>query len=157
MNLEQLGLLGIFIAGAIPWLEAIAVIPSGIIFGLDPVLTVFAAVLGNGITIFLFAYAGAQIRQWLIGRREAKGKAGESKRFEKAQAAFDKYGIYGMAVLGPVLIGTQFAAAISVAAGVKPLKSATLITVGMTLWSVGIAWALVALGVDQFLEIQNSN
>ncbi len=47
MNIEQLGLVGIFIAGAIPWFEAIAVIPSGIIFGLDPVLTVIAAVLGK--------------------------------------------------------------------------------------------------------------
>ena len=157
MNYEQLGLLGIFIAGAIPWFEAIAVIPSGIIFGLDPILTVIAAVLGNGLTIFLFAYAGSQIRQWLLRRREAKGKVGESKSFAKAQAAFDKYGIYGMAVLGPILIGTQFAAAISVAAGVKPFKAASLVTAGMILWSVLIAWVLVTIGVDQFLEIQNSN
>lgn len=157
MNLEQLGLFGIFIAGAIPWLEAIAVIPTGIIFGLDPVLTIIAAVLGNGITIFLFAYSGSQIRQWLIRRREARGKVGESKRFQKAQAAFDKYGIFGMAALGPIVIGTQFAAAISVAAGVKPLKASLLITAGMLVWSIVIAIAITSLGVDQFLDIQNSN
>ena len=40
MNLEQLGLLGVFIGGAIPWFEAIAVVPAGIVLGLDPVLTV---------------------------------------------------------------------------------------------------------------------
>ncbi len=157
MNLEQLGLIGIFIAGAIPWFEAIAVIPSGIILGLDPVLVVIAAVLGNAITIFVFAYAGSQIRQWLLKRRELKGKSGESKRFQKAQAAFDKYGIYGMAVLGPLFIGTQFAAAISVAAGVKPLKSALVVTIGMVFWSVLIAWALVTIGVDQFLELEQQN
>ncbi|MFM2023646.1 MAG: hypothetical protein RIR89_1038 [Actinomycetota bacterium] len=157
MNLEQLGLIGIFIAGAIPWFEAIAVIPSGIIFGLDPVLTVIAAVLGNGLTIFVFAYAGSQIRQWLIKRREQKGKTGESARFAKAQAAFDKYGIFGMAILGPILIGTQFAAAISVAAGVKPLKTGIIITAGMALWSVVIAWVLLAIGADQFLELQQRN
>ncbi len=154
MNLEQLGLIGIFIAGAVPWLEAIAVIPSGIIFGLDPVLVVIAAVLGNGITIFAFAYAGSQIRSWLIERRRKRGKTGESKRFEKAQVAFDKYGIYGMAFLGPLVIGTQFAAAISVAAGVKPLKSALVVTTGMLLWSILIAWALATIGVDQFLDLQ---
>lgn len=44
MNLEQLGLFGVFLGGAIPWFEAIAVVPAGIILGLDPVLTVvFAA------------------------------------------------------------------------------------------------------------------
>jgi hypothetical protein len=157
MNIEQLGLVGIFIAGAIPWFEAIAVIPSGIIFGLDPVLTVIAAVLGNGLTIFVFAYAGSQIRQWLIRRREQRGKTGESARFAKAQAAFDKYGIFGMAILGPILIGTQFSAAISVAAGVKPLKAGIIITAGMALWSVAIAWVLLAIGADQFLELQRQN
>jgi len=148
MNYEQLGLLGIFIAGAIPWMEAIAVVPAGILFGLDPVLTVIAAVAGNAITIFLFAYAGASIRTWLIKRREAKGKSGDSPKYQKAIAAFDKYGIWGMAALGPILIGTQFAAAASVAAGVKPLKVSILITASMALWSIAIAWVMVALGVN---------
>ncbi len=148
MNYEQLGLLGIFIAGAIPWMEAIAVVPAGILFGLDPVLTVIAAVAGNAITIFLFAYAGSSIRTWLIKRREAKGKSGDSPKYQKAIAAFDKYGIWGMAALGPILIGTQFAAAASVAAGVKPLKVSILITASMALWSIGIAWVMVALGVN---------
>lgn len=156
MNLEQLGLLGVFLAGAIPWFEAIAVVPAGIIFGLDPVLVVIAAVIGNASTIFLFAFAGSQIRSWLLKRREAKGKVGESKRFARAQEAFNKWGVYGMALLGPLLIGTQFAAAVSVAAGVKPLKSALIVTAGMVFWAVLIAWALVAIGVDQFLEIQRN-
>jgi ABC-type nickel/cobalt efflux system permease component RcnA len=147
MNLEQLGLLGIFIAGAIPWFEAIAVVPAGILFGLDPVLTVLAAVSGNAITIFLFAYAGASIRQWLIRRREAKGKSGDSPKYQKAMVAFDKYGIWGMAALGPILIGTQFAAAASVAAGVKPLKVSLLITLSMAIWSVVLAVAVASLGV----------
>ncbi len=148
MNYEQLGLFGIFIAGAIPWMEAIAVVPAGILFGLDPVLTVIAAVAGNAITIFLFAYASSGIRSWLIRRREAKGKTGDSPKYLKAVAAFDRYGIWGMAALGPILIGTQFAAAASVAAGVKPLKVSILITASMALWSIAIAWVMVALGVQ---------
>lgn len=148
MNYEQLGLFGIFLAGATPWLEAIAVVPAGIIVGLDPVLTVIAAATGNAITIFLFAYASSGIRSWLIRRREAKGKTGDSPKYLKAVAAFDRYGIWGMAALGPILIGTQFAAAASVAAGVKPLKVSILITVSMALWSIAIAWVMVALGVQ---------
>jgi hypothetical protein len=148
VNYEQLGLFGIFIAGAIPWMEAIAVVPAGILFGLDPVLTVIAAVAGNAITIFLFAYASSGIRSWLIRRREAKGKTGDSPKYLKAVAAFDRYGIWGMAALGPILIGTQFAAAASVAAGVKPLKVSILITASMALWSIAIAWVMVALGVN---------
>jgi Ca2+/H+ antiporter, TMEM165/GDT1 family len=142
MNLEQLGLLGVFIAGAIPWFEAIAVVPAGILIGLNPVATVIAACVGNIITIALFAYGSDRIRSWFRRRREAKGKTGDSVRFVKAQLAFDKYGIYGMAALGPVFVGTQFAAAICVAAGVKPLRSTVLISIATVLWAVAIAFGM---------------
>jgi membrane protein DedA with SNARE-associated domain len=99
MNLEQLGLFGVFLAGAIPWFEAIAVVPAGILFGLDPVLTVISAAAGNIITIAVFAYGGGSIRNWIIRRRVAKGKNAESPKLIKAQQAFDKYGIYGMSGL----------------------------------------------------------
>ena len=148
MNIEEWGLIGIFIAGAIPWMEAIAVVPSGIILGLDPIATVIAAALGNAITIFIFAYLGSSIRAKVIERRVAKGKTAESPKFEKALKAFDRYGIYGMAFLGPIIIGTQFAAAASVAAGVKPLRVSILITASMILWATGIAALMVAFDLS---------
>ncbi len=144
MNIEEWGLIGIFIAGAIPWMEAIAVVPSGIVLGLNPSATVIAAALGNAITIFVFAYLGSTIRSKIIERRISKGKSAEFLKFEKALRAFDRYGIYGMAFLGPIIIGTQFAAAASVAAGVKPLRVSILITASMILWATGIAALMVA-------------
>jgi hypothetical protein len=148
MNLEQWGLFGIFLAGAIPWMEAIAVVPSGIVLGLNPYATVIAAVVGNAITIFLFAYAGSSIRAKISQRRIAKGKSSESPKFEKAVKAFDRYGIYGMAALGPIIIGTQFAAAASVAAGVKPLRVSLLVTASMILWSIAIAVIMVIFDIN---------
>jgi hypothetical protein len=150
MNLEQLGLFGVFLGGAIPWLEAVAVVPAGIVLGLDPVLTVVFASVGNIITIAVFAYGGGALRQWIVARRVAKGKEAESPKFVKAQQAFDKYGIFGMAALGPILIGTQFAAAASVAAGVKPLKVTVVVSVAMVMWATAIAWVVVVLGISVF-------
>jgi hypothetical protein len=150
VNLEKLGLFGVFLGGAIPWLEAIAVVPAGIILGLDPVLTVVFAVVGNIITIAVFAYGGGAIRKWIISKRVAKGKEPEPTKFVKAQQAFDKYGIYGMAALGPILIGTQFAAAASVAAGVKPLKVTVLVSAAMLVWAAVIGWVVLTLGISVF-------
>jgi hypothetical protein len=148
MDLEQLGLFGIFLAGAIPWFEAIGVVPAGIVFGLDPVLTVLCAVAGNIISIAVFAYGGNAIREWIVRKRVAKGKPAESPKFAKAQAAFEKYGIYLMAILDPILIGTAIlGAAASVAAGVKPLKVTIVLSIGMVIWAVAIAWLFVALGI----------
>lgn len=146
MNLEQLGLFGVFLGGAIPWLEAIVVVPSGILIGLDPLLTVVFAVTGNAITIFLFAFGGSKIRSWMIKRRVSKGKTDESPRIAKAQRSFDRWGIYGLATLGPLVIGTQFAALVAVAGGVKPLKTSIVITAATVIWAGLIAGGFVFVG-----------
>ena len=49
-----------------------------------------------------------------------------------------------MAALGPILIGTQFAAAAAVTAGVRPLRASILIIASLTLWAIAIAVAMVA-------------
>jgi hypothetical protein len=36
------------------------------------------------------------------------------------------------------------------------LKSALVVTIGMIFWAVVIAWALVTIGVGQFLDLQLS-
>jgi hypothetical protein len=146
--IEQWGLLGVFIAAVIPFVDVIAVVPFANAFGLNPLGTVIAAVLGDSVVIFVFAYLGADIRKRIIKRREAKGKTGESPKFEKAVRMFDKYGIYGMAIAAPALIGTQIAAMASVAAGVKPLRASTLIIASTLIWSAGIAIAMVAFDIN---------
>jgi len=148
VDFEQLGLLGVFIFGAIPWFEAIVVVPAAIIFGSPPVLTVIFGVAGNTLTIFLFAYLAAQIRRSMLRRRKAKGKEGEAPRFQKAQRSFDKWGIYGLAALGPLVIGTQFAALVAVAAGVKPLKTSIVISVATLFWATLLAVVFVVAGLD---------
>lgn len=145
--IEQWGLLGVFIAGAIPWLEAIAVVPVGIFLGLNPFATVVVAVTGNAITIALFAYSASNIRERIIARRVSKGKSADSPKLEKALKAFDKYGIYGLAALGPILLGTQFAAAAAVVAGIKPARASTLIIASTLVWAALIAIAMVAFDV----------
>lgn len=148
MNLEQLGLFGVFLGGAIPWVEALIAVPAGILFGLDPILTVVFAVAGNILTNVIFAYGGRTLRDWIIRRRVAKGKEPESAKLAKARVVFEKYGIYGMAILDPILIGSPFSAAVSVAAGVKPLKVTVILSIAMVLWASVIAWVVVALGIS---------
>ena len=152
MNLEQLGLLGVFLAGAIPWLEAIAVIPAGLLLGLDPFWVVAAALVGNTITIFLFAYLGSALRDWIRSKRKASADQ-KPDRFAMAQKLFDRYGIYGLAAISPVLVGTQFAAAVAVAAGVKPLRASLLITAATAAWAIGIAALMLLIGLDSWVSL----
>lgn len=140
--LQQLGLLGVFIAGAIPWLEAVGVIPVGILFGLSPLWTITFAFSGNAITTFAFAYSS----QAVMNRMKKKGKP-EGKNMARARGVFSRYGIWGMAFVGPLLIGSQIAAALSVALGVSAFKSAMVINTGMVI-SGTIIGVLTALAVS---------
>lgn len=65
-------LLGVFVGGAAPWLEAIIVIPAGIVGGLHPVAAVAAGASGNVLTVWVAAYAGDRIRKWWKSRRDNK-------------------------------------------------------------------------------------
>ena len=63
---------------------------------------------GNILTVVLFAYLSKQILLWLRERRERKtGLESTDSRAERAQRIFDRYGIVGMGLLGPLVIGTQ--------------------------------------------------
>lgn len=134
---EQLGLLGVLIAGAVPWLEAIVVIPVGIMLGLPVVWTVVFAVVGNVVTIVLFAAGSERILSAIAKRREKQGKSPQDdSRTARAKRIFVRYGDVGMAVVGPTLIGTQFAAAISVSPGVSVWRASLVQSLGALVWGL---------------------
>ena len=143
---EQLGLIGVFIAGAVPWLEAVVVIPVGIVVGLPVVWTVVFALMGNVATIVLFAAGSERILAAIARRREKQGKpASDDSRTARAKRIFVRYGDVGMAVVGPLLIGTQYAAAIAVSLGVSALRASVVQSLGAVAWGVVAAYTTYSL------------
>lgn len=135
--MEQLGLLGVLIAGAVPWLEAIAVIPVGIMLGLPVVWTFVFALVGNVATIVVFAAGSERIMSARARRREKQGKpVSDDTRTARAKRIFVRYGDVGMAVVGPTLIGTQFAAAIAVSLGVSVWRASLVQSIGALAWGM---------------------
>lgn len=135
---EQFGLFGVFLGGAIPWLEAVTVIPVGLLLGLPPVAVVLAAVIGNLITVILATYFAAEIRRWIQTRRAAKGKDTASKRDGRALSVAKRWGLPGLAILGPLGIGTQLAAVVAVGLGFPARRTAIWVGSATILWSAVI-------------------
>lgn len=161
MSGADLALLGgVLLGGAIPWLEAIIVIPLGIVAGGPPVLVVLAGVTGNLLTLAVAAWFGERVRNWvrrrLAQQREARGEpsAGSpavQKRRQRIERIMNRWGMPGLAVLGPLGLGTQVSAVVAVAAGVGARVSFTWIAAGTLAWSA-VAAVLAAYGVS-FLGI----
>lgn len=151
---------GAFLGGAIPWLEAIVVIPAGILAGAPPLLVVLAAVVGNLITVWLAAYFGEQIRNWWL-RRRARGRATpdpdtalavpekKQARQQRIDRVMKKWGLPGLAILGPLGLGTQLSALAAVAMGVRARAAFAWVGLATILWAT-VAAVLTTLGVSAF-------
>lgn len=140
---------GVFLGGAFPWLEAIIVIPAGILAGLAVVPVVLAGVAGNLLTVWLAAVYGERLRTWWLARRQAARHAdgGEdredvtrrARRRQRIERVMNRWGMPGLAILGPLGLGTQLSAVAAVAVGVGARSAFLWVGAGTVGWSLAAA------------------
>ena len=138
----------VFLGAAIPWLEIMLVIPLGIISGLSPVWVMLLAFTGNILTVLIVIIGFQKVKEWMESRKNKDGK-GESKRTERGKRIWNKYGMPGVALLGPVLIGTHIAAFIGLLFGANKTNATIWMTISIALWTLVIGIA-TAMGFELF-------
>ncbi|WP_170007875.1 small multi-drug export protein [Bacillus fonticola] len=146
MNLLEYAL--VFLLAAIPWVEIALVIPLGIVRDLNPVLVVLIAFIGNISTIWLVVHFYEKIDGYRAKKR--KGERVPSKRFIRAKDIWNKYGLPGIAFLGPILIGTHIAAFVGLLLGAQKNWTFAWVSGFLLLWSVlfglgsyyGVEWLI---------------
>lgn len=126
----------IFLAAATPWLEAIIVVPYGVIRGFNPFLVSVIAFLGNMLTILLVVIFYHKISDWLTKRRKAKGGEQQIKRTERARRIWNKYGVPGLSAIGPLLIGTHFTILMALALGSNKKAATVWMAISLAGWIV---------------------
>lgn len=182
---ELLGYLGMLVGGATPLLEALVVVPVGIVAGLAPVPAAALAVVGNIATVALAALWGERLNRWWWRRRRRAGaeagaveahRAGPSqaepdappgpnqgepdaadsggatpahRRRGRAARVWRRYGLPGLAVLAPVVTGTQLAALVAVTAGAPRDATVWWISAGTLAWAA-VAAVATSAGVGLF-------
>ena len=145
-----MGYFMVFLGAAIPWLELAVVIPVGIVGGLNPFWVIVTGIVGNMVTVVALIIGYDKFKLWLAKRREGKEKP-ESKRSERAKNLWNKYGLPGMIMLGPILIGSHIAAFIGMALGAT--KKSTLLWSTISIGAWALAFGIVtALGFDFFVR-----
>lgn len=150
MDLERLGLVGVLIGGAVPWLEAVTVIPAGILLGLPPVAVVVTAIVGNLATVAVASFAGEHVRTRLLARRRRRrSRDDEARGPTRSERVMARFGMPGLTILGPLGLGTQLSAAVAVSLGVSGRRAFLWVGASTVGWSVLTA-LLVVRGVDAF-------
>lgn len=138
----------VFIGAAIPWIEVLAVVPLGIIWGLSPAIVMITAFIGNMVTLIPVVIAFDRLKLWYVRRRQKQDKP--SKKSARAVKLFQKYGVIGLAFLGPILLGTHIAAFIGMAMGARRQNMILWMGISIAIWVFAVG-LLTSLGFNLFV------
>jgi len=135
-----LQLLSVLLLGAF---ELWAAVPAGMALGLSPILVWLATVAGAMVGIVVVVLAGERLRPWLIARL-GRGRAREGGRVRRI---WERYGVIGWGLVGPLLLGAPLSAALGVTLGAPRGRLLFWLGAGVVLWVTILTLAAV-LGVE---------
>lgn len=146
--------IAVFVGAALPMLEVWIAVPLGVLAGLPWLPAALVGFAGNLVTIIPVIYAGDRVRSWIARARRRKATDAENDHAShgsRKSAILTRFGVPGLAFLGPFLIGVHAAAAFAIASGAN--------RVHVTLWFAAailicaLSFALMAeAGVTNFLD-----
>ncbi len=129
-------------------------IPGGMALNLSPEITVLTAVASYGCGAALVVIAGEPLQKRL--RQRMQNRRPNTPPQESAPAAtgmlrvihkaWNRFGLFGLAMLSPVTVGSLGGTLIGLSLGVRPLRLILMMTLGAGLWGSAIALA-VRLGI----------
>ncbi len=158
----------VFVAAAIPWLEVLLVVPAGIVAGLPAIPTVVVGAAGNATTLVPLVLGGDRLRSWWRDRRHRRtdpshvdSDAARSEpsaepddpagRGGRARRLYGRFGLPGLALLGPLLTGVHVAALAALAAGSTRRPTLGWLLGGIVLWA-GLAAVATVYGIESFVD-----
>jgi len=131
--------LGIMLVAMIPFIAGYFAVPAGIAIGFPSVLTITAAIVGNWISVMAVIFASDRVKRCIQDRKiSAKKQNKQAKRIERGMCLFNKYGVPGVSLIGPFIIGDHIAALVCIAAGAKKRNVIVWQTIAIILWAVGM-------------------
>jgi Ca2+/H+ antiporter, TMEM165/GDT1 family len=148
---DLLTYLAVLVGAAIPWLEVLLVVPAGVLAGLPWLPTVLVATVGNVVTLVPVVVAADRLETWWRRRRGTDGSGQPSGRQGRARRLLDRYGVPGLAALGPLLTGAHLAAAVAMASGASRRRALIWFVGGIAVWAL-IAGVLTAVGLETFVD-----
>lgn len=134
---------GVMAAGAIPFIESYLGSAIGVVAGLNPVVAVLAAIIGNVITMVLIVLSADRLRR----RRGVQAAEEMSPRKQRLRRMFDRFGVPGVSLLGQTVLPSQITSGALVAFGANTRGVIIWQVISIILWGV-LFGTLATLGVD---------
>lgn len=147
----------VFVLAMIPAIEPFVVIPVAIGLGLDPLGTGVAAFAGSATAMAAIAIFQQRVIGWWHRRRtrtrgEDSVPMNSSTRYRRARRAWDRYGLPGLALVGPILVGIHLTILFALLVDDRPRTTVGWLTVGLGAWTIVLvsasAYGFSLLGIS---------
>lgn len=140
---------GVLLISAIPFVESYFGSAIGVIAGINPIVAVGAAIVGNILSMLAFVLSSHSVRTKVQARAGAV-QSGDLKplspRREKLRERFDRWGVPGVSLLGQLLLPSQITSAAMVSFGASKNTVILWQVISIILWGT-VFGTLAALGV----------
>lgn len=130
-----LQLLTVFGLGAV---ELWAAFPAGLAFGLSPMVVGVVTGAGALAGVVVIVYPGDRLRAWLVRRYSRPGK---SESMSRATRLWERYGVIGVGLVAPLLVGVPLAGALGIALGAPRRRLVLLLALVVLVWCVALTIA----------------
>ncbi|PLS87350.1 MAG: small multi-drug export protein, partial [Actinobacteria bacterium] len=118
-------------------------IPAGTALGLPAVLSGTAAVLGNlaaiAVAVLTYGWSGRLVRRFLARRR--RGGTSSSKHRERLERIWAGYGLPGVALLSPLLMGAPLGTLLALLLGAPRRRLLRWMVASVVLWGTVLTGA----------------
>ena len=145
---EFLQWFGVFLIAAIPFVESYFGSAIGVLVGINPVIAVAAAVIGNVISMLIFVLTAHGVRAKATQGKEAKDL---TPRRAKLKERFDRFGVPGVSLLGQLFLPSQITSAAMVSFGAPKNQVIFWQIISIILWGV-VFGVLATLGFSVFFR-----
>lgn len=128
-------------------LELWGAVPTGLAFKLNPVLVVVFSAIGASTGAYLVLIIGEPLRKWLLTFKKANLHNSNSK----INGVWDKYGMPGLCLVSPLLLGAHIGTAIALTLGGNKIIIGIWMTISCFLWAA-IFTSVGNMGISIFFK-----
>lgn len=110
------------------------IVPVAIIGGIPAIPVIIIAFSGNLLTIILLIAFVDSFRNWRKNKKSNNEKS-EAKN-KRAKNIWGKYGLPGLAFIGPFFVGSHLTALLAISFGGTRTKTLALMTASIAFWAI---------------------